>query len=269
MHFHFLALGIVWKENLPLFPPEDRALPAGVPAAFQALFGEGMEKTDTGLEAAFAKVDEDMKDRGKIDTDDMKAFITNLYDRPRELKRTEALWARMAREHAEKESNEHLQRRRASTTLLADVHAIEPALPKEFSWRAFETPNGDKIDLLTMQRNQHIPSMCRGPLSDPLPLSCVLSLARSLPKAHSASHPFGAHETFLFSPLTPWHPALACTRVLRLVLGLRGHHCACGSVECVTVPDSTHAAGALDRALGAERAQLRQREGAMWHLPRR
>ena len=179
MHFLplFLVLGIVWKENLPIQPPEDRALPAGVPAAFQALFGEGMEKTDTGLEAAFAKVDEDMKDRGKIDTDDMKAFITNLYDRPRELKRTEALWARMAREHAEKESNEHLQRRRASTTLLADVHAIEPALPKEFSWRAFETPNGDKIDLLTMQRNQHIPSMCRGQLSDPLPL---LVYSRSL-----------------------------------------------------------------------------------------
>ena len=171
----FLTLGIVWKENLPSLTYKE--LPAGVPAAFQALFGEGIEKTDTGLEAAFAKVDEDMKDRGKIDTDDMKAFISNLYDRPRELKRTEALWARMAREHAEKESNEHLQRRRASTTLLADVHAIEPALPKEFSWRAFETPNGDKIDLLTMQRNQHIPSMCRGQLSDPLPL---LVYSRSL-----------------------------------------------------------------------------------------
>ena len=46
MHFLFLALGIVWKENLPLFHPEDRGLPAGVPAAFQALFGEGMEKTE-------------------------------------------------------------------------------------------------------------------------------------------------------------------------------------------------------------------------------
>ena len=56
----------------------------GVGAGFLAVFGEGIDKTDTGLEAAFAKVDTDKN--GKIDAAEMKAYILSVYDKELDLK---------------------------------------------------------------------------------------------------------------------------------------------------------------------------------------
>jgi Ca2+-binding EF-hand superfamily protein len=56
----------------------------GVGAGFQAVFGEGIDKTDTGLEAAFAKMDTDKN--GKIDAAEMKAYILSVYDKELDLK---------------------------------------------------------------------------------------------------------------------------------------------------------------------------------------
>jgi Ca2+-binding EF-hand superfamily protein len=41
-------------------------------------FGEGIDKSDAGLEAAFAKIDIDKS--GKIDADEMKGYILSTYE---------------------------------------------------------------------------------------------------------------------------------------------------------------------------------------------
>ena len=51
----------------------------GVTAGLQAVFGENIDKSDEGLEAAFAKVDTD--EDGKINTAEMKAYILSLYSK--------------------------------------------------------------------------------------------------------------------------------------------------------------------------------------------
>jgi Ca2+-binding EF-hand superfamily protein len=56
----------------------------GVGAGFLAVFGEGIDKTDSGLEAAFAKMDSDKN--GKIDAAEMKAYILSVYDKELDLK---------------------------------------------------------------------------------------------------------------------------------------------------------------------------------------
>lgn len=69
-----------------------------------------------------------------------------------ELKRTTTLWARMAQGERE--------RRAMSTTLLAGANSSEQTLPAAFSWRRYQASNGQVFDLLTPQRNQHIPKYC-------------------------------------------------------------------------------------------------------------
>ena len=49
----------------------------GVTAGFQAIFGEDIDKSEAGLEAAFAKVDKDQS--GKISPEEMKAYIMSRY----------------------------------------------------------------------------------------------------------------------------------------------------------------------------------------------
>ncbi|KOO26882.1 alpha- sarcomeric (f-actin cross linking protein) [Chrysochromulina tobinii] len=49
----------------------------GVTAGFQAIFGEEIDKSDAGLEAAFAKVDKDKS--GKISPEEMKAYVLSRY----------------------------------------------------------------------------------------------------------------------------------------------------------------------------------------------
>jgi len=50
----------------------------GLAAGFQSVFGEDIDKSDAGLEAAFAKVDEGK--RGKINATQMKAYLLSVYD---------------------------------------------------------------------------------------------------------------------------------------------------------------------------------------------
>ena len=69
-----------------------------------------------------------------------------------ELKRTTTLWARMAQGEREW--------RAMSTTLLAGANSSEQTLPAAFSWRRYQASNGQVFDLLTPQRNQHIPKYC-------------------------------------------------------------------------------------------------------------
>lgn len=49
----------------------------GVTAAFQAVFGESIDKSDAGLEAAFAKLD--TKESGKINCAEMKEYVSSVY----------------------------------------------------------------------------------------------------------------------------------------------------------------------------------------------
>ena len=49
----------------------------GVTAGFQAVFGEGIDKSDAGLEAVFATVD--TNHRGSIDAAEMRAYIRSVY----------------------------------------------------------------------------------------------------------------------------------------------------------------------------------------------
>jgi hypothetical protein len=51
----------------------------GVTAGFQAVFGEGVDKSDAGLEAAFATVDTNQS--GSIDAAEMRAYIRGVYDK--------------------------------------------------------------------------------------------------------------------------------------------------------------------------------------------
>ena len=51
----------------------------GVTAGFQAVFGKGIDKSDAGLEAAFTKVDTDKS--GKINAEEMKAYIQSVYEK--------------------------------------------------------------------------------------------------------------------------------------------------------------------------------------------
>ena len=59
----------------------DRGFPAAkaVKGFIQIAFGEEMDKSDASLEAAFAKLDTDHS--GKIDRNEMKAYILSVYDR--------------------------------------------------------------------------------------------------------------------------------------------------------------------------------------------
>ena len=50
----------------------------GLTAGFQSVFGEDIDKSDAGLEAAFAKVDTGR--RGKINATQMKAYLLSVYD---------------------------------------------------------------------------------------------------------------------------------------------------------------------------------------------
>ena len=50
----------------------------GVTAGFQAVFGEDIDRSDAGLEAAFASVDANQS--GHIDSSEMRAFIQRLYE---------------------------------------------------------------------------------------------------------------------------------------------------------------------------------------------
>jgi hypothetical protein len=50
----------------------------GLTAGFQSVFGEDIDKSDAGLEAAFAMVDEGK--RGKINATQMKAYLLSVYD---------------------------------------------------------------------------------------------------------------------------------------------------------------------------------------------
>ena len=51
----------------------------GVTAGFQAVFGEGIDKSDAGLEAVFATVDTNQS--GSIDAAEMRAYIRGVYDK--------------------------------------------------------------------------------------------------------------------------------------------------------------------------------------------
>jgi Ca2+-binding EF-hand superfamily protein len=51
----------------------------GVTAGFQAVFGKGIDKSDAGLEASFVKVDTDKS--GKINHEEMKAYIQSVYEK--------------------------------------------------------------------------------------------------------------------------------------------------------------------------------------------
>jgi len=59
----------------------DHRFPAAkaVKGFIQIAFGEEMDKSDASLEAAFAKLDTDHS--GKIDRNEMKAYILSVYDR--------------------------------------------------------------------------------------------------------------------------------------------------------------------------------------------
>jgi hypothetical protein len=50
---------------------------AGEASIWQEVFGEDIDKSDAGLEAAFAKVDTDTS--GKINAEEMKAYILSVY----------------------------------------------------------------------------------------------------------------------------------------------------------------------------------------------
>ena len=51
----------------------------GVTQGFQAAFAEDIDKSDAGLEAAFVKVDTDKS--GKINAEEMKAYILSVYEK--------------------------------------------------------------------------------------------------------------------------------------------------------------------------------------------
>jgi len=57
---------------------EKTLMTLGVTAAFQAVFGESIDKSDVGLEAAFAKLDTNKS--GKINCAEMKAYISSVYE---------------------------------------------------------------------------------------------------------------------------------------------------------------------------------------------
>ena len=56
---------------------EKTLMTLGVTAAFQAVFGESIDKSDVGLEAAFAKLD--TKESGKINCAEMKEYVSSVY----------------------------------------------------------------------------------------------------------------------------------------------------------------------------------------------
>ena len=75
----FVGDGVKATGNLVATGLEKTIETLGLAQGFQAVFGEDIDKSDAGLEAAFAKVDVDKS--GKINAAEMKAYILNVYEK--------------------------------------------------------------------------------------------------------------------------------------------------------------------------------------------
>jgi EF-hand domain pair len=75
----FVGDGVKATGNLVATGLEKTIETLGLAQGFQAVFGEDIDKSDAGLEAAFAKVDVDKS--GKINAAEMKAYILSVYEK--------------------------------------------------------------------------------------------------------------------------------------------------------------------------------------------
>jgi hypothetical protein len=75
----FVGDGVKATGNLVATGLEKTIETLGLAQGFQAVFGEDIDKSDAGLEAAFAKVDADKS--GKINAAEMKAYILSVYEK--------------------------------------------------------------------------------------------------------------------------------------------------------------------------------------------
>ena len=73
----FVGDGVKATGNLVATGLEKTIETLGLAQGFQAVFGEDIDKSDAGLEAAFAKVDVDKS--GKMDAAEVKAYILTVY----------------------------------------------------------------------------------------------------------------------------------------------------------------------------------------------